>query len=286
MWQFYLIISILLISFNGLFHRSLMKDDKSSPQAQTIAFLGLGGIIAIIIALIEGKLNLFFPHTLLLYFLILILLLTPAYLLSYRSYQLLGASEVVLFLATGRLWNVIGAYFFLHEVVTLKMVFGAIIILSGVTITLYDRKKFTINKGVVFALIAAFLYGMGDIDGYYILRTYDATNFLIYSEFLPIIAIMLLQPKIIKKLQYYFQKDKAVKLLLLSLFDALGTLALYLAYQVGRNASVISPLSATRVLVTTILAIVVLKERTNVVNKILGAIVTVIGVILLLKYWP
>jgi len=195
---------------------------------------------------------------------------------------LLGESEVVLFLLTGRLWNVIGAYFFLHEVVTLKMIFGAIIILSGVAITLFDKRKFKINKGIAFALIAAFLYGMVDIDGYYILRTYDATNFLIYSEFLPIIAIVLLQPKIIKRLQYYFQKDKAVALLLLCSFDVFGTLALYLAYQVGRNASIISPLSATRVLVTTILAIVILKEKNNIVNKIIGAIITVIGVILLL----
>jgi hypothetical protein len=32
-----------------------LKDDDSSPQAQTIAFLGLGGFIAIVVALIQGN---------------------------------------------------------------------------------------------------------------------------------------------------------------------------------------------------------------------------------------
>ena len=93
---------------------------------------------------------------------------------------------------------------------------------------------------------------------------------------------MLLQPKVIAKLKYYFQVDKAVKIFLVSLFDAFGMLALYLAYQVGRNASVIGPLSATRVIVTVILAMVILRERNNITNKILGAIIAIIGVILLL----
>jgi len=281
-WQIYLLISILLLSCNGLFHRSLMKNDKSNPQAQTIVFLGLGGIIAFIIALIRGKLQLIFPSSLSMNFLLLILLSTPAYLLTYRAYQLIGASEVVLFLATGRLWNVLGAFLFLHEAVTFQKVLGAIIILIGIAIVLYDKRKFRFNKGVILALLAAFLFGMSDINGFYILKTFDATNFLIYAEFLPVILLLLIQPTIVKKLQYYISTDKAIKVLLLSFCDVLGSLALFLSFQAGGKVSVISPLSATRVLVTVILSMIVLNERNNMKNKIIGAIVTVFGIILLL----
>lgn len=281
-WFVYLIISILLISCNGLFHRSLLKDDDSSPQAQTIIFLGIGGIIAIIIALVQGKHNLFFPQILLWNFLLVILLLTPAYLLKYRAYQLIGASEVVMFSVTGRLWNVVGAYFFLHEAVSLKMIIGAVVILIGVMITRFDKKKFTLNKGIFIVLVSSFLFGLGDINGYYILRSYDSTNFLIYSELLPVIALMLLQPIAIKKLQYYFRKDRAIKVFFLCICDALGMLALYLAYQAGHNAAVIGPLNATRAVVTVLLAALILKERRNIRNKVIGSIIAVIGVILLL----
>ncbi len=281
-WQIYLIISILLISCNGLFHRSLMKDDKSDSRAQTIVFLGIGGIIAIFIAFIQGKLQFSFPSFLIWNFIFLLILSTPAYLLTYRSYQLIGASEVVLFLTTGRLWNVVGATLFLHESITAIKVLGAIIILVGIGIVLYDKKKFTLNKGVILALVAAFLFGMSDINGFYILKTVNATNFLIYAELLPVIALLFIQPKIVKKLTYYFQKRNAVKVFVLGLFDAVGSLALFLSYQAGGKASVIGPLSATRVLITVLLAMLILKEKNNMANKIIGAAVTLVGVILLL----
>ncbi len=259
-----------------------MKGDKSNPQAQTIVFLGLGGIIAIVIALVQEKFNLVFPPALLGNFLVFVLLVTPAYLLSYRAYQLIGATEVAMFLATGRLWNVIGAYVLLHEAVSVKMMIGALIIVIGVMISRYEKKRFTINKGIVLVLVAALLFGMSDIDGYYILRSVNATNYLIYSELLPVFAILVFRPKIIKKLSYYFQKDKAIKLLLLSACDAIGMLTLFLAYQAGHNASIIGPLSAMRIIVTVILAMIFLKERSNIPNKLVGAVVTVVGVILLL----
>ncbi|OGD09985.1 hypothetical protein A2397_00395 [Candidatus Amesbacteria bacterium RIFOXYB1_FULL_44_23] len=281
-WQIYLLVSIVLISFNGLFHRSLLKDDNSSPQAQTIAFLGLGGIIAVVVALLQGKLNLFFAPELTLNFLLLALLLTPAYLLRYRAFQLIGASEVVMFSVTGRLWNVFGAYVFLHEAITVKIIIGAFLILFGAMLTRFEKRQFIINKGIVLVLISAFLFGIGDINGFYILKTYDSTNFLIYSELIPVVVLLFLQPKVIQKLKYYFHKDKAIKVTLLSLCDAFGMLALYLAYQAGGNASIIGPLRATSVVVTTVLAILILRERNNVPNKLIGSVIAVIGVALLL----
>lgn len=281
-WQIYLAISVLLISFNGLFHRSLLKDDESNPQAQAVIFLGIGGLAAIVIAFLNGNLNLSIPPNLFWNFLLLILLLTPAYFFRYRAFQLIGASEVAMFAVTGRLWNVVGAHFFLNEAITLKMIIGAVVILIGVMLTRYEKRKFTINRGVVYVLIGAFFFGMGDINGYFILQNYDSTNFLIYASLLPVLAFIILQPGTLKKLKYYFQKDRAIKVLLLCFCDVFGTLAAYRAYQIGRNASVIGPLRAMSVVVTVILATLILKERDNVVNKFVGALISVAGVSLLL----
>lgn len=281
-WLIYLSISILLLSCNGLFHRSLLKDDGSSPQAQTLLFLGLGGIIAILIALIQGKLNLSFSPLLVWNFLLLILLLTPAYLLKYRGFQLIGASEVVMLAITGRLWNVFGAWFFLHETVTFRMIVGVVLILGGVMLARYERGKFALNKGVIFVLISAALFGLGDINGFYILRTYDSSNFLIYSYLLPVAALLLLEPKTVGKLKYYLYKGRAVKMGLLSLCDSIGMLMLYLSYQAGGKAAVIGPLRSASIIITVLLAMVILKERDNIQNKLLGTFVTVAGVILLL----
>lgn len=281
-WQIYLTISIILISLNGLFHRSILKDGSSDSRAHTIVFLGVGGIIAIFVALIQGNLQFSFPGSLLPNFILLIFLSTPAFVFSYRAYQLIGASEVLIFLTTGRLWNVVGAYLFLHEPQTLQKILGALIIFTGIVIVLYEKKKFTLNIGALFALTAAFLFGINDINGYFILRNVNATNFLIFGNLLPVFALILIQPTLLKKIGFYFKAKNALKILLLCTIDTLGTIALYLAYQVGRNASVIGPLSATRVLLSVILATIILKERNNITNKIIGAVVTLVGVILLL----
>lgn len=158
-WQIYLTVSILLISLNGLFHRSILKNSNSDSRVHTIVFLGIGGLIAIILAAIQGTLQFSFSTSLLPSFILLTLFSTPAFVFSYRAYQLIGASEVLIFLTTGRLWNVVGAYLFLHEPLTLQKILGALIIFTGIVIVLFEKKKFTINMGAVFALVAAFFSG-------------------------------------------------------------------------------------------------------------------------------
>jgi len=281
-WQLFLIISIFCLSLNGLFHRSLLKDDKSDAKAQTLVFLSLGGLLTILIALVRGKLQIVLPHNLLLNFLILAILGAVAYFYKYRGYQLIGAAEVIIFSTTSKLWNVIGGFLFLNEAVALRQVFGSLIIIAGISIAIFSDRKFQINKGVLFVLLSAMLFGMVDINGYYILRDVEATTYQIYFYFLPILALLLIQPKTITKIVYYLNPVRGIKVTLLSIFDTLGMLALFYSYQAGGKASVIGPLSASKVIITTILGFIILRERDHLMNKLVGAIVTVIGVVLLL----
>jgi len=281
-WQILLIISIIFLSFNGLFHKSLLKNDKSDPRAQAIVFLGLGGFISILIALLRGKLQLEFSPSLIINFSVLATFATIAYVLKYRGFQLINASEVVIFSTTSKFWNVVGASIFLHEAITAQKIIGTLIILLGITVTMYVDQKFKINKGIFFTLLAALLFGLTDINGYYILQTMDASTYQIYFYLLPVFALLLVQPSVLIKVSYYFKLGRAVKVVELSLFDTLGMLALFFAYQMGGKASVISPLSATKVIVTVVLAIIFLKERDNITKKLVGSVIAVIGVVLLL----
>src|SRR3989344_5938895 len=271
-WQLFLIISIFCLSLIGLFHRSLLKDDKSDAKAQTLVFLSLGGLLTILIALVRGKLQIVLPHNLLLNFLILAILGAVAYFYKYRGYQLIGAAEVIIFSTTSKLWNVIGGFLFLNEAVALRQVFGSLIIIAGISIAIFSDRKFQINKGVLFVLLSAMLFGMVDINGYYILRDVDATTYQIYFYFLPVLALLLIQPKTITKIVYYLNPVTGIKVTLLSIFDTLGMLALFYSYQAGGKASVIGPLSASKVIITTILGFIILRERDHLMNKLVGAI--------------
>lgn len=282
LWQIYLLVSVFLISLNGLWHKSLMKGDNSDPKAQTIVFLGIGGIFALAIALLRGTFHPIFPMSLLGSFLIVGTFSSLAYVLSYRAYQMIGAAEIAIFLSTGSLWRVLGAFLFLHEALTPTHILGTFVIISGIVLALFNERRFKINKGIVLVLFAAFFFAFSDISGYHILKTMDASSYQIYTQFLPVLLLILTFPRTIKKLEYYFTKERALKMTLLSIGDVLGMLALFLAYQAGGKASVISPLSATRVILTVILAAIFLGERDNMKNKLIGAVVTVVGIMLLL----
>ncbi|PWU23695.1 hypothetical protein C5B42_02190 [Candidatus Cerribacteria bacterium 'Amazon FNV 2010 28 9'] len=281
-WQLYLIASIFFISLNGLWHKSLMKGDNSDPKAQTVVFLSVGGIFVLLLSLLQGGIHLQFSPSLLANFAIVGVFSTIAYVLSYRAYQLIGAGEIAIFLSTGRLWTVIGAALFLHEVLTPIHILGTLIILLGIAIALYDQKKFKLNQGVVLVLIAGFLNGCSDVSGYHILQSMDAPTYQVIVQFLPVLLILMFFPKTIKKIKYYCTNERALKMTLLGIGDALGMLSLYLAYQAGGKASIISPLSATRVILTVALAALFLHERDRLGNKLIGAVITIVGVMFLL----
>jgi drug/metabolite transporter (DMT)-like permease len=281
-WQILLAISIISLSFNGLFHKSLLRDDKSDPRAQAIVFLGIGGVLSIIIALFRGGLHLEFSSSLIFNLLVLAVVGTIAYILKYRGYQLINASEVVIFSTTSKFWVALGASIFLHEAVTVQKIIGTIIILIGIAVTSYSDKKFKINKGIFIVLLSSVLMGLTEINGYYILQSMDASGYQVYFYLIPVFALLLVQPTLIKKISYYFKPIRALKVTALAVFDTVGMLTLFFAYQAGGKASVISPLSAIKVIVTVVLAIIILKERDSIKKVLAGAVISVIGVALLL----
>ena len=66
------------------------------------------------------------------------------------------------------------------------------------------------------------------------------------------------------------------------LCDTVGTICFFFAYQVGRNAAQIVPLGGLITIISVLLAILFLKEYENIPNKVIGALVTLVGAALVL----
>lgn len=281
-WQAFLTLSILLFSLNGLLHRTLMKDEKSDPRAQTIVFGTLVGIFALIIALFRGF---HFPQFPLLApnFLLMIVILTLAPILTFRAYQLSEAAEVGIVMSSQRLWTVMAAFVFLGETATPFKIIGTILILTGVSVVSWKNHRIKITNGILFALLAAFLYGISYVNAFYILQHLDAPSFEVYASLLPALVLLISQPHIISKMNFYLVPKNGTKVLLAAIFDTFATLSLYFAYQIGRNASQIAPLSATSLIFTVIFAALILKEKENLINKLTGSVIVVLGSILILR---
>lgn len=280
-WQLLVLISVLLFSVNGLFHRALMKDDRADPFAQTIVFYGLVGIFAFIISLSRGGFYYHISLNQLPFFLLLTVFATAAPVLVFEAIKSIEASENSILLSSQRLWIVIGAFIFLHEAFSIQKVIGTLVIIFGISITQW-QKRLVINRGVLLALLAALFYAVGEIISFYILRDFDAASFTVYASLLPVVTLIFIKPNTIPKLTFYLKPKYAFNIAVVSVNDTLATLFLFFAYQTGRNAAQIAPIMATQTIVTVLLAIVILKERNNMSNKIIGAMTVVAGLILVL----
>ncbi len=281
-WQLLIALSVFLFSLNGLFHRVLMKDIKSNAFAQTIVFYGLGAIFSFIIALYRGGFHYQIEFTQTPYFILLAIFATAAPVVVFKAAKTVEASESSILLSSQRLWIVFGAFIFLNESFSLKKIVGTIIILFGITFAQWKKQKFVLNQGAIYIFMAALFYAIADIIAFNILRSFDAASFNVYLCIIPVITLLLIKPDTIKKLNFYFKPKYALNIMAVSLNDTVASLLSFFAYQIGRNASQISPIMATQTILTVILAIIFLKERSFILNKIIGAIIVVAGVVLVI----
>lgn len=281
-WLFLTILSVLIYSTSNTFHRVLMKDEQSDPYAQSIVFFGLAGTLAFIFSILHGGFQYHLTFNQFLLFIPLAVCTTIGPVLLFKSFQLIDASENAVIQSSQKLWTVLGAFIFLHEVFSINKVVGTLVIISGIIIAIWENKKLKLNKGVILVLIASLFYASADLISYYIVRDFDPISFIVYVCFLPVVTLLLVRPKTIKKIKYYFKPKYAVYVALLSLGDTLGTLCSFYAYQIGRNVSQITPIMGLITIISVLISIVFLRERTRIPQKILGAVVVVLGVLLVL----
>jgi drug/metabolite transporter (DMT)-like permease len=281
-WWVLTLLGILVFSPKSLLYRVLMKDEESDPYAQSVVFFGLGGTFALLFALFYGGFQVQITSRHLLLFVPLTVCATVGPVLLFKAYQRIGASEIAVLQSSQKLWAVSGAFLFLQEPFSVKKALGTLVIVVGIAITRWRRKRFQVNEGVALVLGATLFYAAMDLVSYYILWDFDVLSLIVYVCYLPVVTLLLLRPKTVKGISYYFKPKYALGVSVLALCDTVGTLCFFCAYQVGRNASQIVPLGGLITINSVLLGIIFLREHTNIPNKVIGALLTVVGAVLVL----
>lgn len=281
-WQLLTLIAVLVFSSSTVLHRILMRDRASDPYTQTIVMYGLAGIGSLMLSLYLGRFHYQVTTNQFLLFIPLACFISGGSVLLFKGLQTLGASESSILKSVQNLWVVIGAFILLGEPFSMMKVAGTIVIMLGICVALWKRNQLTFGRGSLLVIISTLLYSSSDLLSLYFVRDFDPLSLLVYISFLPVIVLLILKPKTVKKIPFYFKPRRALVIVVLSLIDIVGTLSVYMAYQVGRNAAQIGPLMGTITIVSVLIAIIFLKERDNMRNKLLGALIVVVGVWMLL----
>jgi uncharacterized membrane protein len=100
---------------------------------------------------------------------------------------------------------------------------------------------------------------------------------------LPAFLTLLVSPKSVTKMRSFFQLSVFSKLILMCILYTIASITFFLALQMNANSSQTTSISLLSVIITVILSALFLKERDHLPRKIIGAILSILGSIILIK---
>lgn len=282
-WQLLLTTSIISYAVGVLLQRIIQKGGKNDPYAFSIFFQLTIGIVIGIYALLRGfvipNYGDFLPNMIL-----MVILYAIANTLIFSALTYLDAAAFTILFSSRALWTIVAAVLFLNEPFSFKQVIGTILIIISVILVSAKSKKVTLKKGEIYALLAALFFGTAFANDAYIINTYhvDVESNLFFAFVLPALAMWIIRPQATKHMKPFLNRAILLPSLALTIFYATSAITIFLAYDIAKNAAQIAPLNQTSIIIIVILSMIFLKERDNIPKKILGALVSFVGVLLIL----
>lgn len=214
--------------------------------------------------------------------LIYALIAAAMYATFYYIINLGNVSLMVSLINTFPVVTIILAVGFLHELPSLYQWFGIILVIFGtIFISREKTEKGAINRKrpwIIWGLLGSLAIGIAEfvtklatlqVDGF-------TFTFFVYLMYIPPLLIFMAIDKNGRKFEKLKNKSSLLYTVIGIFFIETGLIAIALAYQYGQ-ASLVSPVVSTHMLITALLATFFLKERLLTVQKI-GILVTLIGV--------
>lgn len=280
-WQLLVLISVTTYAASITLQRIILKDDKSDAVAYSILFQILTGFIIFVYAVLNG-----FQMPNILNYPLQYILMTALYafgnVMIFKSLQSIPASQFTILFATRAFWTILVAMLFLNESFSLIHGIGTLLIIAAVVLASWQGHKLSFSKGEIYALLAAISFGIAFANDAYIIQNEDVPSYLAVAFVLPGLAIIATRLNALTKMKQLINISFLKKMTLIGVLYAISAIAIFQAYQVGRNAAQIAPLNQTSTLLTVLFGIIVLKERDNLLKKIAASIIAFIGIILLI----
>lgn len=278
-WIFLAVVAGLASNAFNFISRYLLKDEDEDATAYAWFYEAFRLITFAIIAIVDWQLIITWQSLILFFFLGLTEWISVYWYMKMHEYTHLSISSILS--RTRLIWVPILAFFLIHETLKLPEYAGILILFIGLSIVVSPKKLF-IDKGATFANLSAFMIALNIILTKMALpygsnSVINASIALIPALFFPF--VMKNPTQRIKKI---FKHKLSIKLLAI-VFNVISVYLATAALRFGDAGKVIAVYQG--MLITSILAgIIFLNEREDIGKKIIGTVITIIGVILLSNY--
>lgn len=281
-WFLLALVSVVTVSIATLLERVLLKEDESDPVAYAIVFQFLLGAIVFGFTILLHRFTLpdFSPVTVA-RFLFSAMLWAGSTVFGFHAIKRLSAAEVTILNSSTAVVAGILSLVFLGEMWGIKIIFGTALVLCSIVVVQSGKMAFQSRRGIIFALLSALCAGIAVVNDAIILRNFEVFTYVALMSFLPGIVLLITFPKKIHVAKRLVFSPIMKGMGIFTFFYALQAVSYYLAYQNGAPISHLSPITKSSIILTVILSAIFLKERKQLLKKILASVIVTAGVLLL-----
>ncbi len=281
-WQLLIITSILLGAVATLLQRILLKEQRSDPITYSILFELFIGLTFGIIGIFTSQFSFSNLKPLVINLIIMGFFYAIGNIFVFHSLKLTEASKYTILNSSRVFFTILASSFILKESLNFKQIIGVFLIILAIIISNYQKKILKIGRGEILAILAAILFGFEVTNDRILLKTLPLYSFLFLAYICPAIVTSFMYPKSFFKMKLYFKKNIIDKLLLLVIFYGGSAILFFQALKITDNSSLFAGIYQTQTVITVILATIFLSERTRLLNKLISALICVIGSIILI----
>lgn len=168
---------------------------------------------------------------------------------------------------------------FLNEELVLNKIIGAIIIVLANVILAFEKGKIKINKYFIMSFISNFLFAVAMLINVNISESFNLGIYTILTVGIPAIYIFIFGRHSVKELKNEFKLYDKKDFLISAFTWCLMLISSVKAYQVG-SVMIVAPLFALTSIINAVIEFIFNKNKNKLVQKLISAILLIIGVIL------
>lgn len=172
-----------------------------------------------------------------------------------------------------------GFLFFKEPFVSSKFI-GAFLIIFSNIIIFYKKGDGKVNKYVALGIVSNLCYTIALFLDVNYSENFNLPFYVMLTLGIPAILIILIERIKLSDLKNEFTKENRIPILVTSITWSFCIVAQLRAYQLG-NVSVVAPLCSLIVIINVIVGYFCLKEKDNLLRKIIAACLIILGIILI-----
>lgn len=171
-------------------------------------------------------------------------------------------------------------FLFFKEPFVISKFIGAILIIFSNIIIFYKKGEGKLNKYVGLGIISNICYTIALFLDVNYSENFNLPFYVMLTLGIPAILILIIERIKISDLKAEFSKENRLPILITAITWSFCIVAQLRAYQLG-NVSVVAPLCSLVVIINVIVGYFCLKEKDNLLRKIIAAILIILGIILI-----